>query len=231
MPKGSGTPKIDRKARIVQAAMKLFIEQGVAQTKMAEIADKAGVDQPLIRYYFPTLDSLYAEVVAVALEDLKQASLQAVAQAGSDPGQLLVNYVRAPFEWGSRNPGPGSLWLYFYYLASFNPQFSLLNRTIRETGRDRITVMLYTGIEKGAFRLPPGLSVPELALALQGLITGNTIMAFTEGHNDWPRFADATCKAVLAVLGAAGSGAGGADPHPGPGPSGSAAPAKRKKPR
>ena len=64
--------KPGRKAKIVAAAIDCFSKAGVAQTKMSDVAEKAGVDQPLIHYYFPSLESLYIDVVNEVLEHLKE---------------------------------------------------------------------------------------------------------------------------------------------------------------
>ena len=89
--------------------------------------------------------------------------------------------------------------MYFYYLSSFHPDFSELNSGIRQTGRERISVIIYEGIEEKAFRLPSGYSVRELAHTIQGLITGNVIMAATERGHDIKAM-EATVKTVLRLL-------------------------------
>ncbi len=192
--------KPDRKQKIVQAAIKCFIKSGVAQTRMNDIALEAGVDQPLIHYYFPNIDALYSDVINHVLEDLKAYSLRAVDKGESDPIKVLSSYILGPFEWGKKKPGYVSLWVYFYYLSSYQASFNQLDSTIREVGRSRISVMIYSGIEKGVFKKPTSMSVSELALAIQGIITGNGIIACTEKGTAWTVAGDNAVKASLALL-------------------------------
>src|SRR4051812_31997157 len=103
----------DRRERIVQAALALFAEKGVPDTRLSEVARKAGLDQPLINYYFPTLESLYAEVVARVLADLKDWVLRLGVMPEGKTGALefLLLYSRATLDWASRRPGYFSVWM------------------------------------------------------------------------------------------------------------------------
>ncbi len=50
------------KARIVDAALEVFSAKGYAGARVAEIADRAGVNKQLITYYFGGKEGLYAEI-------------------------------------------------------------------------------------------------------------------------------------------------------------------------
>lgn len=194
--------KVDRKEKIVQAAIACYSKLGVAQTRMTDIAATAKVDQPLIGYYFPTPEGLYYEVVMRVLEDLKKASIEGIERGGTDPKKVMDYYVRAPFEWGEKNPGLFSIWIYFYYLAAYHPRFVELNKMIRAQGRERIAFMIYSGIEKGAFSISKEITVAQVALNIQGIVTGVGMMAGTEGLPTWKVFADQAVLAVRVLLNA-----------------------------
>ena len=55
------------RARLLDAAVRLFAEQGVAGTTVAEIAAAAGVTSAMVHYYFKTKDQLLDAVVAEKL--------------------------------------------------------------------------------------------------------------------------------------------------------------------
>ena len=57
----------DVRARLLDAAVRLFAEQGVAGTTVAEIAACAGVTSAMVHYYFKTKDQLLDAVVAEKL--------------------------------------------------------------------------------------------------------------------------------------------------------------------
>jgi AcrR family transcriptional regulator len=193
--------KESRKDKIVKAAIKCFVSFGVAETTMSQVAHLAKVDQPLIHYYFPSTEILYQDVFKVVLESLREASLEPLAATAQDPVKSLAAYIRAPFLWAAREPGLFSIWMYFYYLASFNPTFYKLNFQIRHTGRERIAAILYSGIEEKVFHVPARNTVREMALIIQGLITGNAILFGTEGNQD-KKIIDATVKSILGTLSA-----------------------------
>src|SRR5262245_59847542 len=139
-----------RKEAIVKAAIECFAKNGVAQTTMSQIAEKAKVDQPLIYYHFPTSQALHVEVFQFALESLKEESLKALeSKKQMFSLEALLRYARAPFVWAKKEPELTSIWMYFYYLASFDPTFRDMNQKIRQMGRERILVILYQGLEKG----------------------------------------------------------------------------------
>ena len=57
----------DVRARLLNAAVRLFAEQGVTGTTVAEIAKCAGVTSAMVHYYFKTKDQLLDAVVAEKL--------------------------------------------------------------------------------------------------------------------------------------------------------------------
>jgi AcrR family transcriptional regulator len=189
-----------RRAKIIEAALKCFVKTGIGNTRIKDIALEAGVDQPLIHYYFPTIESLYKDIVEVVLNHLKEHTLEAITKTINNPTKTLAGYINAPFSWAEKNPGYFSIWMYFYYLASFNPFFTQVSAVIRENGRDRISVILYRGIESGQFKLQKGITVRDLSINIQGLITGNTIMAGSEDKKLLPVFAATTEKQILMWL-------------------------------
>lgn len=198
----------DRKERIVRAALELYSLQGVQQTRLGEIAERAKLDQPLINYYFPSVESLHAKVIERVLEDLQDRVLKFAPTEDALP--FLFAYARATVEWAAKKPEYFSIWMYFHYLSSHSPssahfdrfsRFTTMNRGIRELGRERIAALLHRALEQGSIHPRKGHKIQELAAMVQGLITGMTILAFTEGHPaEWPRRAAELEKAIQALL-------------------------------
>jgi AcrR family transcriptional regulator len=192
--------KSDRKAAIVQASIELFIKYGVTETKMKQVAALAKVDQPLIHYYFPKADLLYLEVIEWVSNHAIEASAE-VAKVETDPVKELTAYLVGTLDWARENPGLFSIWLYFYYLAAFNPTFSALNLKYNDVARQRIGLYIYKGLEKGIYRLPEGASVAEIALSIHGIILGNTIISATEGTVRAELFRAETLRSCFHLLG------------------------------
>lgn len=159
-------------------------QKGVADTKLIDIAKMARVDHPLVKYYFPQINELHLEIFQIIVNDLKDHVLDKIPSASKSPKELLKNYINSYFDWGNKNPIFVSLYLFFYYQASFKKEFVDLNSSVRQTGRNRIEAMLYEGCAKKAFKIKPD-DVPNVAVSIQGLLTGNMVMAYTE-KNKWP---------------------------------------------
>jgi TetR/AcrR family transcriptional regulator len=54
--------------RILEAAKKVFIQQGLEGTSMQQIADEAGINKSLLHYYFRSKEKLFGEVFSYAFQ-------------------------------------------------------------------------------------------------------------------------------------------------------------------
>ncbi len=52
------------KEQIIRAAYDVMIEKGFSDTKMQDIADRAGINRTVLNYYFRTRDKLYQKVAS-----------------------------------------------------------------------------------------------------------------------------------------------------------------------
>lgn len=194
---------IDKRDRIVSAALEIMSDNGAAFIKLNEVAKRAKVPPPLIHYYFKEIEDLHHEVILKTMESLKDYSLKEMQSNSGDLVKTMRSYIRGPFLWAKQNPGYMSLWMYFYYLSSYSEKFKSLNSQIRITGRERITLMIYQGIEKKQFKLAPNSNIANIAEEIQAIITGQTILFATEnaGHK-MEYFLEQCTDRVLDILGA-----------------------------
>lgn len=63
-------PKAERRALILQAAQEVFLNNGVGATRVADIADAAGVNTALMYQHFSSKEELFSEAVVYPLEQL-----------------------------------------------------------------------------------------------------------------------------------------------------------------
>jgi len=92
---------IETKDKIIRAAEQLFSEKGFDGTSVNEIAEKAGVNKPLIYYYFKSkdglldflIDTLLQQTKNIAISELTQERLQVIQnnQIQTDGKLKLVN--------------------------------------------------------------------------------------------------------------------------------------------
>ena len=99
-PKWRRCPE-DRPGQIIEAALQVFGERGLANARLQDIAAKAGVSKGTIYLYFPNKEELFREMIRrtaiAAIERAEQANT-----LGTPTGQLLAfmkgywAFVRSP---------------------------------------------------------------------------------------------------------------------------------------
>jgi AcrR family transcriptional regulator len=80
---------LERKLQLLDAATTLFSSKGYANTRIADICAAAGVAKGLFYWYFPTKESLFAELVRTMRTQLRRAQAAAM-----DPGADSVTRIR-----------------------------------------------------------------------------------------------------------------------------------------
>ena len=88
---------------ILEQAIAEFAAQGVAGARTAAIAEAAGVNKALLYYYFKDKESLYAASLEAVFSGLVEALLPLLESALS-PGEKLLRFARAHFEYLIRHP-------------------------------------------------------------------------------------------------------------------------------
>ncbi len=194
--------KIDKREKIIKAALEMMCESGASFIKLNEIAKKAKVPAPLIHYYFKDIEDLHYEVIMIASANIIEYSIRELEPNPSDHIKMMKAYIRGPMIWAKENPKLMSIWMYFYYLSSYRERFKELNSQMRITGRDRISLMILRGIEKKQFKISPEIKISEIAEEIQSLITGHTIMFATENTGyKMEHYFELCTKRVLIILG------------------------------
>ena len=78
------------RARIREAAIRLFAEQGVEETAILDIAKDAGVSGGLIRHHFGSKDGLRVACDTYVLSELVRFKLDALEKEQTDPDFLVT---------------------------------------------------------------------------------------------------------------------------------------------
>src|SRR5947209_15918292 len=76
------------RARIRDAAIKLFTERGMEKTSILDIAEAAGVSGGLIRHHFGSKDRLREACDTYVLNELLRFKEETLARGQADPGFL-----------------------------------------------------------------------------------------------------------------------------------------------
>jgi TetR/AcrR family transcriptional regulator of autoinduction and epiphytic fitness len=86
--------------RLLEATAQIMHDEGYAAATSRRVAAKAGIRQPLVHYYFPTMDDLFLAVLRegadVALDQMRSAltdndPLRALWAINSDPRRSVLN--------------------------------------------------------------------------------------------------------------------------------------------
>ncbi|HSX58856.1 MAG TPA: TetR/AcrR family transcriptional regulator [Tahibacter sp.] len=101
----------DARAHLLDVALKLFAEHGIAATPLSQIARKARVTPALLHYYFGSKDNLVDALVDERLQPLSAALGQRLANGGGDLRAALEAFVGTILELLAANPWFPQLWL------------------------------------------------------------------------------------------------------------------------
>ncbi|MFT6557636.1 TetR/AcrR family transcriptional regulator [Sneathiella sp.] len=97
-----GRIRLENRKRIMDAAEKVFAENGFRGSTTASIAQQAGLPKANIHYYFGTKEELYRTVVDEIVE-LWLSSFREIT-AEDDPASTLADYIRAKMELSKNRP-------------------------------------------------------------------------------------------------------------------------------
>jgi len=103
MPDQVKTTPADKRRAILEAAIRVFARQGYHSTRVADIADEAGVAYGLVYHYFDSkdqmLNELFSERWSLLLEAIHQADAEAASpreKLGAAAGFIVESYRHDP---------------------------------------------------------------------------------------------------------------------------------------
>jgi AcrR family transcriptional regulator len=166
----SPRPKVDhlRKPQIVAAAAEVLYERGLFDTRIGDIAERAGTSSPTILYYFESKDRLLEEAVEYADRGFYERLADGQDRAGS-PGERLVDLIE------QTSLGPGglndyTLWMEIWVRARRD---EAVRRTYVELDRRQralIAEIVREGQHEGEF--DAAADPNDFAVVLSGLLDG-----------------------------------------------------------
>lgn len=95
---GEQHPHEAQRARILQAARRVFARKGKAAT-MAEVAQAAGVSQGLAYRYFVSKEQIYRELLEQAVQQASLVSAPLTLDSSATPGQRLAQLITGIVEY------------------------------------------------------------------------------------------------------------------------------------
>jgi AcrR family transcriptional regulator len=166
----SPRPKVDhlRKPQIVAAAAEVLYERGLFDTRIGDIAERAGTSSPTILYYFESKDRLLEEAVEYADRGFYERLADGQDRAGS-PGERLVDLIEQP------SLGPGglndyTLWMEIWVRARRDESVRRTYVELDRRQRALIAEIVREGQHEGEFNA--AADPDDFAVVLSGLLDG-----------------------------------------------------------
>jgi AcrR family transcriptional regulator len=166
----SPRPKVDhlRKPQIVAAAAEVLYERGLFDTRIIDIAERAGTSSPTILYYFESKDRLLEEAVEYADRGFYDRLADGQDRAGS-PGERLVDLIE------QTSLGPGglndyTLWMEIWVRARRDESVHSTYVELDRRQRALIAEIVREGQHEGEF--DAAADPADFAVVLSGLLDG-----------------------------------------------------------
>jgi AcrR family transcriptional regulator len=162
----SPRPQIEhiRKPQILAAAAEVITERGLAATRIADIAERAGTSASGVLYWFATKDQLLAEALTVDEEAFNEHVTQRLLTLRSPSARLLMLFEACveEYDW--------SLWIEVWSRALHDDATRAARQRFDDRWRELIATVIRAGQATGEFA---GAHNPDqVALTLATLIDG-----------------------------------------------------------
>ncbi len=106
----------DRRAHVLEAALRVFEEKGLEGANMRSIAREAGYTPGALYFYYASQEEIYADLLSHSLRRLHAATCEAGAEFtnGTDPRALVVARALAFYDYYATRPDELSLGFYLF---------------------------------------------------------------------------------------------------------------------
>jgi AcrR family transcriptional regulator len=160
----------ERRKTLVRAAMTVMSEQGVSQSRLADIGERAGISASQVLYYFNSKAELFIEALRAVESELRDDVIAATATMKSAAERL--DYLLA----AAAPHGPGDyrllLWMDAWELAPRNPEVARQLQQLEDHWLDLLTSIFEHGIRSGELECD---DLPGFVVRYSALIDGLTI--------------------------------------------------------
>jgi AcrR family transcriptional regulator len=164
----------DRHQEILDAAARVITERGLAETRISDVADAAGVSPGLILYYFDSKDRLLAEALTFANDDFFVRMSREIRRLPTAKEQLrrVIDLSVPGYLPEDSKIDEWALWIEVWVRALRDPQMAKDREILDQRWRQSIADIIRAGQAAGEF---PARDADEIALRLGSLIDGLAI--------------------------------------------------------
>ena len=201
MSTGSKTASTkDRHQEILAAAARVITGRGLAETRISDIAEQAGVSPGLILYYFESKDRLLSEALTFANDQFYLHTSREIRRLPSAIDQLrrLVDLSVPGYlpEYGRLDEW--ALWIEVWVRALRDTDMAKDREVLDERWRSQLADIIRSGKDSGEFT--SRVDTDDLAIRLAGLIDGLAIQVVMNDSKITTRVMHDTVMEVAAHL-------------------------------
>ncbi len=164
-----------RKYDIIEAAIDCFVSEGITQTTLEAIGKRLGIRRSHVAYHFPTLTAVIEQALQYVASTAQHMTVEKLRRAQTWEEQVDA-YVSAPFDWCKQFPSHTEFMMLFFHLSTGDRAFKMIHDKVRAAGRERILLILKSGI-----RSKDETPLLLAAVGIQNLITGAMVDQVTTG--------------------------------------------------
>lgn len=158
----------ERRERVLEAALEVIAERGLAETRMSDISERAGMSPGHVLYYFRTKDLLLMEALRHVEERMHLDASAELAAIATGP-ERLRRLLELNIPDGPADPG-WTLWLEAWTLAPHDRAIRTLVAELEGRWVRLLADVVRSGVEAGAFACDDvDAAVTQLYAAINGL--------------------------------------------------------------
>jgi AcrR family transcriptional regulator len=169
----SPRPKITdvRREQIVRAALEVIAERGFQDTRLADIAERAGTSAPAVLYHFKAKDEILDAVVSL-VEDRFYEGVETTLEQRVGPVARLVRFLEsaARDDDGEETVTMWKMWLEIWARALREPHSARTRQQLDRRWRAVLSETIAEGQRAG--ELPASVQPARVALMLASLMDG-----------------------------------------------------------
>lgn len=186
-------PKLTRQRRmeILEAAVDVIVERGLSETRVADVAKRAGTSAALVLYYFESKDRLLTEALSYVEDRFYLQAFHDLTALDSARDRLATLIRRSCPPPGGDAQGDWRLWFELWSRALRDPETARKRTALDRRWRSTIAEVIRDGQEAGEFAQ---IDADEFALRLASLIDGLAIQVVLEDPEVQP---DRMCRLCL----------------------------------
>jgi AcrR family transcriptional regulator len=168
----------ERREQMLRAALEVIVERGFPETRIADVAERAGASPALVIYYFKTKDQLLTEAIRYAEDGWYDAGRRRLSGIPTAAGRLeeLVAMSCLP-EADSEPRVSWVLWLDLWSQAARHAEVAAVRARFDERWRQTISALVREGQLAGEFHAS---DPDDFAISLSALLDGFAVQIALE---------------------------------------------------